>query len=231
MIKRYYFYTCFLFSLFPCLVWAKLPNDYVSISFQTISWGGVVKDVFFTSADGEARIFSPNASFSKTQHYVGPNRLTFYTKQNTTEGFTKIPVAFADFPVNAEGHYIFVFIKDQQTEFERFRIYPIAFDSKMGKPNQVTLVNLSSNKMIGRIDDVKFELDAGSLRTVNVHPNSGGNVLAQFLLETEHGWKPLYSNNWRVYEGKQVFAFISRRNEKSRKVNVRLIIQNNAHVD
>ncbi len=226
MLKKYTIGICILCTLFTGLVRAQMPEDHVTISFETISWKGVVQNVFYTSTDGESQIFSPNASFSKTQRYVGPNQLTFYRKQETeTGGFTKIPVAVANFPVAAKGHYIFVFIKDERTELERYRIYPIAFDSKMGKANQVTLVNLSANKMVGRLDDSKFELNAGSLRTVDVRPNSGGNVLAQFLLETDDGWKPLYSNNWRVYEGQQVFAFIARKDETSKKINVRLIFQ------
>ncbi|MDQ8208463.1 hypothetical protein QEH52_13145 [Coraliomargarita sp. SDUM461003] len=225
MVKAHICWFCItlsvLFAVDPLQTQAS--EEHVSISFQTISWGQAVKDVFYASANGEEQIFSPNASFSKTQRYTGPATLQFYRKEKTENGYSKTPVALTTLTTAAKGHYIFVFIKDAQSSGERYRLYPILFDAKMGKPNQVTLVNLSSNKMIGRLDDAKFELNAGKMRMVDVHPNSGGNVLAQFLLETDDGWKPLYSNNWRVYEGKQIFAFIARKDVNSSKINVRLI--------
>jgi hypothetical protein len=225
MLKKRFISICIFLGLLLGSVRAQVPEDYISISFQTMSWDRVVQDVYYTSVDGEGAIFSPNASFSRSQTYVGPRELKLYRKKKTEEGFVEVPVAFTTFPVAAKGHYILVLIQDSAAEEERYRIYPIAFDSRRGKPNQVTLINLSLNKMVGRIDDAKFELSAGRIHTVDVHPNSGGNVLAQFLLETEEGWKPLYSNNWRVHAGKQVFAFIARKDEHTRKINVRLIFQ------
>lgn len=182
MLKIHVVGSCILFSLLTSFVRAQMPEDYVSISLQTISWQGVIKDVYYMSSDGESQIFSPNASFSKTQRYVGPKSLQFYRKQKTEEGVTQIPIAVASFPPAARGHYIFVFIEDEQSAEERYRLYPIAYDSKMGQPNQMTLVNLSSNKMVGRIDDSKFELNAGSLHTVDVHPNSGGQCFGAIFI-------------------------------------------------
>lgn len=213
-----------LLFLGTSLGFTQAPEDFISIRFQTMSWEEPIKDIYYQSNEKEHLLFIPNASFSRVQQYTGPKEVVFYRKK-VLEGVTiKTPVAMARMLAVEDGRFIFVFIKGSAEE-ERYNIYPIKYDDGMGRENQVTLVNLSKDPIAGRIDQEKFRLNAGQANTIDVSPNEGGNVMAQFLLETVHGWKPLYSNYWKVYIDKQVFAFIARPSNTSRHVTVRLVFQ------
>ncbi|WP_269522431.1 hypothetical protein [Coraliomargarita parva] len=198
----------------------------VSLSFTSLSWQKMIKDVRIRNADGEAtKLWIPNGSPSKTYEYTGTLPLRFFRETGQDAEGRPIEQTVAEYSPNGSGaNQMLIFIRNDRNGREYYRILPLGFDPDGIGENAYRFVNLSEFPVYVKFGEDRFMLNTRGEKTLLADvPESGGQGVAMAIQVSEqpNDVKVVYSSSWSIRQGRSALIFLTTDPDEKDQIQVK----------
>lgn len=177
---------------------ANATESNVSVSFSALTWGGVLKDVYYESI-GTGDIAFEAGPRVRTRHYryTGPRDLVFYRKQMVNGEAQQIPMGTARFPGGSGEYLMVLFPLNGDSGKEKWRGFVLEKDFRSLPEKSFTFVNLSPYRIAGLIGEERIVLAAGDSSTIRFNDREGSRRQVKLAFQKEDKvaifWSTIYS--------------------------------------
>lgn len=199
------------------------PEPVFSIEFRALSWDNTLRDLYYRKGNKEQALFVPNRGLSPTYEYTGTSPLRVYRREKGPDG-TSVEKQVAKVPLRkGESSYLVLMFEPPNPDQGVLKALPIADSEFRAEEDQLVVFNFTRSKLAGDLGGARFTLPSLGFKAVGARKDEKGNLRAQLALQTNDGFKPVYSTTWTLRDGLQLFVFVTAPEGENGSVRVKKI--------